>query len=851
MKMFRCFCIATMACGLAAADIVTHTANDIGTFSSFTDGSHWSDLLVPHSGADYVTTGGSDYTLRTPASGDSITYTFGGDSLTIGDLSTTGGWFTFKSYGPCIVNIPDLRLAKGGCGQGTGNSTATLKGGITVTATESSPFEWMGNDLTRSFSVQSTFAGAAGTAMTVDRVNMLCYGNATAYYGKWIVNGRTDKSAVLAFASGTCVCGDREELLPDAITLMNNATLSVRAAYVTLGPANSGLYIASTGGRLRADPSATFVLAMPTTGSGDVEKYGTGALVISNSWAETGALTVTEGRCGFASNAVLTASASPSISVKSGAEFGISQDQIGSRALTFETGSFLNPAGLGTIGELSIGTGSGATQVAGVSADYAADSCDCVHLTAGATVAAWPMPIRLTSCPLVGSATRYAVLTIPTSLYTVTPESFTNTTATQLGLPSMSVEVETDGNGLQTVYIHKLNTVVRLITTESMGSSWLTAKTWSDGLAAHAGADYIINSAIQLRTPENATMSYTFPGDSLACSLGEITLKCLSATFNDIRLYNNSTLGGGGSANPQTLYGKVTSMANVHNEIRSDVNRVFIIAAELAGLGEFEIKPTVDEGYANVELTGLNTNYLGRMLVSGRLSGWCSAVSIWDERNLGGSSAAFNAATLVIQSNALLRARQTLTIDDPNRGITIGLGKGRIEVADSAVLTIREPVVYKSSLTKSGAGLLALGGTATANGNTLEISAGAFQPLSGDVIGNGCLLFDAGTALVLAVSPENATLAESGIVGANDTAIRLGGTDLPVAIDIGATAPAGSFTVPICTVSESNAAALRGNFSAVTELTGFSASVIEESAGTQVRFSLRYKNISGTIFTLH
>src|SRR5574344_804530 len=77
MKMFRCFCIATMACGLAAADIVTHTANDIGTFSSFTDGSHWSDLLVPHSGADYVTTGGSDYTLRTPASGDSITYTFG------------------------------------------------------------------------------------------------------------------------------------------------------------------------------------------------------------------------------------------------------------------------------------------------------------------------------------------------------------------------------------------------------------------------------------------------------------------------------------------------------------------------------------------------------------------------------------------------------------------------------------------------------------------------------------------------------------------------------------------------------------------------------------------------------
>jgi hypothetical protein len=81
-------------------------------------------------------------------------------------------------------------------------------------------------------------------------------------------------------------------------------------------------------------------------------------------------------------------------------------------------------------------------------------------------------------------------------------------------------------------------TVTMANSNTTVGQSWLTPATWSDGLAAHAGDDYVVGANFLLRTPISG--SNTFPGDSLTLS-GQFNLASgngTTTTVNELTLSN-------------------------------------------------------------------------------------------------------------------------------------------------------------------------------------------------------------------------------------------------------------------------------------------------------------------------
>jgi hypothetical protein len=95
-----------------------------------------------------------------------------------------------------------------------------------------------------------------------------------------------------------------------------------------------------------------------------------------------------------------------------------------------------------------------------------------------------------------------------------------------------------------------------------------------------------------------------------------------------------------------------------------------------------------------------NTNYFGSINLSQRGYGTPSLVkyqeiSIEDERNLGGNPPEFKFDCLGLTYYSMLKARQSLTIDDPNRGIYME-GAAQFHVDGEDTLTILSPITLNN-----------------------------------------------------------------------------------------------------------------------------------------------------------
>lgn len=88
-------------------------------------------------------------------------------------------------------------------------------------------------------------------------------------------------------------------------------------------------------------------------------------------------------------------------------------------------------------------------------------------------------------------------------------------------------------------------------------------------------------------------------------------------------------------------------------------------------------------------------------------------ISIDDEANLGGDPVALNAAHLTLNGGTL-RATATFSIDDANRGVTLGTSGGTLEVDSGQTLSVANVITGSGALTKTGSGILTLSG-ASAN----------------------------------------------------------------------------------------------------------------------------------------
>jgi len=89
--------------------------------------------------------------------------------------------------------------------------------------------------------------------------------------------------------------------------------------------------------------------------------------------------------------------------------------------------------------------------------------------------------------------------------------------------------------------------------------------------------------------------------------------------------------------------------------------------------------------------------------------------------NLGGRRQYVHTGAVTLQGKSILHPLQTVTVDEPTRGVTIGSQGAGIQADSNVVFTLRQQLTLQGELTKLGAGTLALGGrTAFGNASTYE-----------------------------------------------------------------------------------------------------------------------------------
>ncbi|MEK7781778.1 MAG: autotransporter-associated beta strand repeat-containing protein, partial [Verrucomicrobiota bacterium] len=215
-------------------------------------------------------------------------------------------------------------------------------------------------------------------------------------------------------------------------------------------------------------------------------------------------------------------------------------------------------------------------------------------------------------------------------------------------------------------------------------ASFAAAANWSDSLAPSAGKNYE-TYRFRLRPPADG-VSRSFAGQTLALTGGGITWKGTSSsslTVNNLSFNGDCELIQAGSGT-WTLAGNIAVRGD-ETLVRA-ANGPINLSASLSGTGSLlHVNNTVT-------MSGNNAAFTGKTKVGdGRFSG----LSIDSEARLGANPATFTADQLTLNRGILYSG--TMTIDDANRGIRIGVSAGLFSVSPGTTTTIAVPLSSAAS----------------------------------------------------------------------------------------------------------------------------------------------------------
>ncbi len=178
-------------------------------------------------------------------------------------------------------------------------------------------------------------------------------------------------------------------------------------------------------------------------------------------------------------------------------------------------------------------------------------------------------------------------------------------------------------------------------------------------------------------------------------------------------------------------------------------------------------------GTGTLTLTSTASTYTGKTTIND------GTIAIADEASLGGNPASFTADQLTINGGTL-EVTATFTIDDANRGVTLGASNGTFDVDTGITLTVANVVTGAGNLSKTGAGTLILAAENTyvetsIDAGTLQVGDGGTTGTlgSGDVTNDASLIFDRSNSLTVSNTIDgNGTLTQAGtgttaLTGAN------------------------------------------------------------------------------------
>ena len=540
-----------------------------------------------------------------------------------------------------------------------------------------------------------------------------------------------------------------------------------------------------------------YELPMPISGTYGFTKDGDGRVILSGAYT-AGAITVSEGTLEIAETATLPA-AHP-ITVQSGATLVVRQAP-SNFAITAEDGARVVIAAPYDVANCV------STPVA-LPATYTVPS--------GGQLIALAVPVALPQ----HTALKLEILTIAAGAADVSAADFTDVTEKTYGLPKSTISVEKDAGGVQHVYqttrpvvksIHRFYTK-----DDTANTAYLTingqTNTWSDGSAAHPGADYLLVHYL------NCLSNIEFDGDSLTISIpvGSTTLHVreLSSRLTAM-LYPPTIIRPNYGGRSFDVYGDWT-IAGVYDDgapyvtfcARYTAGGFLSFRGALHGEGPLKVTAesvgamSLKNGVNQTRLYGDNSDYTGRLYVTHEASptneyvgtqfGFNSAAA------LGGALSTFRANAITIDKYSMMCPSTNITFDTANRGIS-GVGPYGFNVPTGVTFAVKVPIYQNNTMYKTGAGTLALGGAMTFGTNNLcRVREGGMTALSDAAVAELDCTFADGTSIVL--SPDstaangfrNVTIedADGGAAGKVNVVPVLpeGGID-------------GAVTLPICTVA--------------------------------------------------
>lgn len=495
------------------------------------------------------------------------------------------------------------------------------------------------------------------------------------------------------------------------------------------------------------------------------------------------------------------------------------------QADSFEIGD-LALAG-GTISFAAVGTGTNThAAVLAVTNSLAVSSPVTIAYPAGAAA--------FRAAPLDDLAAAVTVLTLPVGRGTLSASDFTLAIEAQPdvcgALPHNPYLAVRTVDGLQRLVVaYDQPVVIQTFPDYSNngGSSFLERNKgrWSDGQLPGPGKHYFVPANVQLMTVNNVP----FTGESLTVR-GTLAICAQRFTVTAI-----SFLGGANiyeySSNP-VLDGPVTTYGTDAVRVRPSPGHTLTFAGEVTGDAAFKLLYYEQNGVGRdtgVRFSHANPSYAGKIefgsgntanssdFDSGRT---CLRLHVADPLELGGPLSAFAYDALTLNSRMGVEALDSLTFSDQTRGLYV-YGTGRVDVPSGKQLAFAQPITWRGSLTKYGAGTLAFGGAAAprfyyqdafhdtpmATADKIMrtiVQEGGVKALTTNAL-DGCELeIHSGASLVLDPAPANADVQAYGFVNAKWSKPFIlpdGMTTVPVTFDFGGGEP--DFAVRmlgICTV---------------------------------------------------
>ena len=458
--------------------------------------------------------------------------------------------------------------------------------------------------------------------------------------------------------------------------------------------------------------------------------------------------------------------------------------------------------------------------------------------------------VTITAPALVTRAAKAAILAAPKSSG-ITEANFV--LANSDNDPYRTLSVEEEGDNV-VVYVTYANLpIYQLYSSSEMGvKEW-----WSDGLPAHADANYFldlshltnISTRALIKMPNDGS-DYEFPGDSLTlgsdCALAwnyETTTPPIF-TCKTLRLLDGAYLDGGSKASIRIKGGKIVAVSGTVG-VYAGNGRDVIFESDVSGSANILLAGYLTSSsvpYAKYSLLGDNANFFGRIVVRQRLitptgdgsarnnySAKFNTLVVTNACALGGNLEVATSKALVLSRYARLDVNRTTTLAAAsNRGIFIeDMGRINVGSAKAGPYTFRveTPLAINGTFWKEGLGTLELTGTMAfgadgtsatpeADGNNFVVTGGVVRVCSADAINGAAVQLSPGTSLELAVDFSDENLTRYGIRNVKtDVPFTLadGVDELPLSLKTDGVSPThDEFSFALLTVSTNAADAVRG-----------------------------------------